>query len=209
MKSPQPDIKAMSAKLRLQVCTLLGLDPEKLSAGDEVLVSRVGALKLLVSDMEAAQLRGEQIDLPKYIEASKALEDAVRADHQVHEMGAPQALEDARNRLREVLGILKKPDDGAPSEREQMLARIKALEEENQRMKWGGVAPSPPEPVTSEPVVLDPKPDPKPAEPAVDSPWRTEDKKPPPLVLKHYEPWEIRGGGAICPPHWAPKGGKW
>ena len=35
----QPDIAKMSAKLRLQACALLRLDPEKLSPGDEVLVA--------------------------------------------------------------------------------------------------------------------------------------------------------------------------
>ena len=44
----QPDIAKMSAKLRLQACALLRLDPEKLSPGDEVLVARVGALTSVI-----------------------------------------------------------------------------------------------------------------------------------------------------------------
>jgi hypothetical protein len=44
---PKLDVARMSQKLRLQTCALLKLDPENLSPGDEALVARVGALKLL------------------------------------------------------------------------------------------------------------------------------------------------------------------
>src|SRR5262245_37669932 len=43
-----------------------------------LVVSRAGALKLLISDMEAQQLAGQPIDVGKYVEASEALERIVR-----------------------------------------------------------------------------------------------------------------------------------
>jgi hypothetical protein len=101
-EQPKPDVRQMTAKLRSQVCSLLRLDESKLTPGDEILVARVGTLRVLVSDAEAAQLRGERIDLPLYLEASRALEDALRGDHRMSE-GSPAALEAARQKMREVL----------------------------------------------------------------------------------------------------------
>jgi hypothetical protein len=77
---PKPDIAAMARKSRQRACELLGLDPNSLRPADEILVNRVGALRVLVADYEAAQLRGEKIDVTEYIRASEALEALVRAD---------------------------------------------------------------------------------------------------------------------------------
>jgi hypothetical protein len=62
-QSSKPDIAAMARKSRQRACELLGLDPNSLRPADEILVNRVGALRVLVADYEAAQLRGERIDV--------------------------------------------------------------------------------------------------------------------------------------------------
>ena len=57
---------------------LLGLDVEKLTPADDVLVGRASALRLLVADLESAQLVGRAIDVAKYVDASAAVEDILR-----------------------------------------------------------------------------------------------------------------------------------
>jgi hypothetical protein len=141
----QPDIAKMSAKLRLQACALLRLDPEKLSPGDEVLVARVGALKLLVSDLEAAQLRGEKIDAAEYVKASEALETAVRADHRMSdEGGSSVSLEEARAKMRAIIKGLQPElvEEAERSEAEILQARVDQLEQENTRLRV--LVPEPP-----------------------------------------------------------------
>ena len=66
---------ARAKALRASTCALLGLDVEKLTPADDVLVGRASALRLLVADLERAQLAGRAIDVAKYIEASAAVED--------------------------------------------------------------------------------------------------------------------------------------
>jgi hypothetical protein len=151
----QPDIAAMSRKSRQRACELLGLDPNSLKPADEILVARVGALRLIVSDAEAAALRGEQIDLPKYIAASEALEAAIRTDHQMTDLGSPAAEERLKEKFREVIGLRPKGDpddpDAASSETEQLRQRVAELEAENLKLRWGDLPPSAEE-VASEPA---------------------------------------------------------
>jgi hypothetical protein len=196
----------MSRKLRLQTCALLKLNPENLSAGDEILVSRIGALRMLVSDAEAAQLRGERIDLPAYIAASKELESAVRVDHRM-QLGTPEAEERARAELealfRQVIGASRKDDDDPTglSETERLRQRIAELEEENFRLKWGDAPPSSAE--------LSP-PETQPTQPSAENvvPFastRTADGRPPAHYLKDGQPRDHYSGGdgdggAICAP---------
>jgi hypothetical protein len=66
---------ARAKALRASTCALLGLDVEKLTPADDVLVGRASALRLLVADLESAQLDGRVLDVAKYIEASAAVED--------------------------------------------------------------------------------------------------------------------------------------
>jgi hypothetical protein len=127
-KQSKPDVRQMTAKLRSQVCALLRLDESKLTPGDEVLVARVGTLRVLVSDAEAAQLRGERIDLALYLEASRALEDALRGDHRMSE-GSPAALEAARQKMREVLMTIA-PEIVAQSDAEDEAAERALTEPE-------------------------------------------------------------------------------
>jgi hypothetical protein len=155
---PKHDIAKMGTKLRAQTCALLRLDPDKLSPGDEVLVARVGALKLLVSDLEAAQLRGEKIDLSTYVAASRELEQALRVDHQMAELGTLAGQErmhaELEDKFRAIIGASPKdPDDpGAElSEVEQLRRRVAELEAENLRLRWGD-APPPAEQAAPEPA---------------------------------------------------------
>ena len=69
---------ARAKALRASTCPLLGLDVEKLTPVDDVLVGRASALRLLVADLESAQLAGRAIDVAKYIDASAAVEDILR-----------------------------------------------------------------------------------------------------------------------------------
>jgi hypothetical protein len=145
VEQSKPDIAKMGAKLRLQVCELLKLNPAALSAADEVLVSRIGSLRLLVSDLESAQLRGERIELPLYLEASKALEDALRTDHRMME-GSPAAEEDARQRMREILREIA--PEIAENDREDEAGEHEQLVEQESD---GAVEPAPTEPAPALP----------------------------------------------------------
>lgn len=116
-KQPQtpakPDIGKMTATLRLQTCELLRLNPDKLLPADEVLVARVGSLRVLVSDLEAAQLRGEQISVASYVEASEALEKLLRDAHHVEVTaeGDPRALRAAREKMFRLMGLAMSEND--------------------------------------------------------------------------------------------------
>jgi hypothetical protein len=192
VEQSKPDIAKMGAKLRLQVCELLKLNPAALSAADEVLVSRIGSLRLLVSDLESAQLRGERIDLPLYLEASKALEDALRTDHRMME-GSPAAEEDARQKMREVLmRIAPEIVEASDAEDREATERAQLAEQDD-----------------DPDLAAEPKPA-EPAPPATPPPsnvkylsTRTVDGKPP----RHYLRQDNSDGGVICAKPWKPPGG--
>jgi hypothetical protein len=131
---PKPDIATMTAALRLQTCELLKLDPAKLLPADEILVARCGALRLLVSDCEAAQLRGEQIHVASYVEASRELETLFRNAHhiEVTEGGDPRALIAAREKLGFLLGVIQSENDDAGYGHAQY---VESLEAENGALK--------------------------------------------------------------------------
>ena len=116
-QKPTPNIATMTATLRLQTCALLKLDPAALLPADEILVARAGALRLTVSDGEAALMRGETIAMPAYIAASQELETLFREAHhiEVTEGGDPRALVAAREKMAHLLGVIL---NEAPSEAE-------------------------------------------------------------------------------------------
>jgi hypothetical protein len=143
-QSPKPDIAAMARKSRQRACELLGLDPNSLRPADAILADRVGVLRVLVADYEAAQLRGEQIDVVKYIAASESLEALVRADRRMVD-GSPAAEEDARNRMRQVLMAVA-PDLVEQSDREDEAAERAPLELESESEEPDPPAESEPEP---------------------------------------------------------------
>jgi hypothetical protein len=197
MSEAKPNIRQMTQKLRLQTCALLKLDPDKLSPGDEVLVARIGSLKVLVSDLEAAQLRGEKIDVADYVKASEALESAVRTDHRMTEMGTPQALEAARDKLRMLLGDIVPdfdPDNPPRSEADILREENARLRDELAELRARAAVPvqPAPEPLPSNVKYL---------------PSRTADGRPPPHYLREgqsREPWrdyEGRRDEALIAPY--------
>jgi hypothetical protein len=199
---PKPDVRQMTAKLRSQVCVMLRLDESNLSPGDQVLVARVGALKLLVSDMEAATLRGERIDVAEYVRASEALEHAVRADRQMAD-GSPTALEDARQKMREVLGMVA-PDvleEAERSEVELLQERVAELQQENDELREQAPPPPPPAEPAEQPsenvIPFDPE------QPKYHA-SRTPDGRPPAHYLKDSqprEPWCDNSDGVVVAPY--------
>ena len=76
----KPDIAVQAQRLREQTCKLLGLDPNNLSLPQRLRVNRASALRLQIDDLEAAQLRGQPIDIAKLVESSEALERLVGGD---------------------------------------------------------------------------------------------------------------------------------
>jgi hypothetical protein len=96
----QADIRKMSQKLRSQTCALLGLDPNALSLAQQLRVNRASALRLQIDDLEAAQLRGQSIDINKLVEASEALERLVGGNP---EAAAQPDFSGAKEELRQFL----------------------------------------------------------------------------------------------------------
>ena len=74
------DIATQARRLREQTCKLLDLKPDDLTLTQKLRVNRASALRIQIDDLEAAQLRGEQIDINKLIEASEALERLLGGD---------------------------------------------------------------------------------------------------------------------------------
>jgi hypothetical protein len=189
--SSKPDIVAMAKKSRQRACELLGLDSNSLRPADEILVNRVGALRVLVTDYEAAQLRGERIDVAEYVRASEALEALVRADRRLID-GSPAAEEDARNRMRQVIASIA-PEIVAQSDAEDEAAERARLEEPEPEP-----APEPEDEVPAPPAT----PSPPPSNVKYFTARRQPDGKPPAHYLKD-EPIS----GVICAAPWTPPGG--
>jgi len=127
-KLQPPNVATMTQRLRAQTIKLLGLDPAKLDPADEVLIARAGTLRLLVSDIEAEQMRGGVINAASYISASQELERMVRDAHRVavSEGGAPQGLVDARAKVARLLGIAMSEDDDAGYGQAHRIAELEA-----------------------------------------------------------------------------------
>jgi hypothetical protein len=187
--SDQPDIRAMSKKLRAQTCALLKFDPDKLSAGDEVLVGRVGALKLLVSDMEAAQLRGEKIDLAVYVSASRELEQVLRAPTEAGP-NSDHSSTRARERLAELIGDLARERDRVTEWLKEENAKLRAEIAELRSAPKPQPEPEPPQPNNVVPL---------------DGAARANGNKPPAHYLKEGQPREPWAETIV--PSWSPPGG--
>lgn len=116
---PAPNVATMQPKLRAETIKLLGLDASKLDAGDEIMIARCGALRLMVADLEAAALHGDKLtSISGYVEASAELERLIRGVGHVAVAadGGPQALRAAREKMAHVLGVFL---DETPDEAEQ------------------------------------------------------------------------------------------
>jgi hypothetical protein len=72
--SEESPIARMQRRLRADTAKLLDLDPNNLTPAQSVRLDRAASLRLQLDDIQAAQLRGEQIDMPRFILASKELE---------------------------------------------------------------------------------------------------------------------------------------
>lgn len=124
---PAPNVSQMQQRLRAETIKLLGLKASKLDAGDEIMIARCGALRLMVADLEAAALHGDKIVVSSYVEASSELERIVRNAHHVavNADGAPEALASARAKLAHLMGIVL---NETPSEEEaRRAAELDAL----------------------------------------------------------------------------------
>jgi hypothetical protein len=128
-----PDVAAMTAKLRAQTIKLLGLDESKLDPGDEILIARAGTLRLTVSDLEAAQMNGDAINVASYVAASEALEAIMRAAHRVSTTdGKSDGLLAARAKLGALLGLIEgeTPADADARSWQEMRGRVIRAEDE-------------------------------------------------------------------------------
>jgi hypothetical protein len=180
---PKLDLRAMSKRLREQTCSVLKLDPDKLSAADEIVVSRAGALRLLISDMEAAQLRGLAIDVAKYVEASEQLERIVR-----HHDPTPNGDGSESNKYAQAQAQFEALLNAqlAACEREEtreaprLREKNARLLDENFKLKAQLKELSSAKPVPTRPDKVVP----------MSGVERANSTKPPAHYLKQYEPWE-------------------
>jgi hypothetical protein len=72
--SEENPIARMQRRLRADTAKLLNYDINNLSAWQSVRLDRASTLRLQLDDISAAQLRGEVVDMPRFILASKELE---------------------------------------------------------------------------------------------------------------------------------------
>jgi hypothetical protein len=72
--SEENPIARMQRRLRADTAKLLDYDINNLSAWQSVRLDRASTLRLQLDDISAAQLRGDPIDMPRFILASKELE---------------------------------------------------------------------------------------------------------------------------------------
>ena len=72
--SEENPIARMQRRLRADTAKLLGFDLNNLSPSQSVRVDRAASLRLQLDDIQSAQLRGDAIDMPRFILASKELE---------------------------------------------------------------------------------------------------------------------------------------
>ena len=155
---PSPNVATMQAKLRAETITLLKLDATKLDAADEIMIARAGALRLIVSDLEASALHGDRITVSAYVEASTELEKLVRGVGHVavNADGAPEALASARAKMAALMGVIL---NETPSEEEARRSaelaalhkRIAELERQLAERLPQSEAPSPPRSETPPP----------------------------------------------------------
>jgi hypothetical protein len=190
----QADIRKMSQKLRSQTCALLGLDPNALSLAQQLRVNRASALRLQIDDLEAAQLRGQSIDINKLVEASEALERLVG--------GNPEAA--------------ARPDFSGAKELAQLFAQRAAAVERRERVELTRLAAENArllEENTRLTAKLNAAPQPAPPNNVVpiDGTARANATRPPERYLRDgqpREPWRdyVEGAraGALIAPAWSP-----
>jgi hypothetical protein len=185
-QKPQPDLKAMARNLFAGTCEMLKLDPNNLTNAQKVRVDRASALRLQIDDLQAAQLRGAQIDMAKLIEASEALEHLLATS----EVSAIERRpDDARQQLFKLISNLQTAEK---SEAAWLRDENKELRAEIERLRCEIVAQR-----------ATPAPQPLPDNVVpIDVASRANTNKPPP----HYLQQQADDSVALCAP-WSPPGG--
>jgi hypothetical protein len=217
----RPDIAAQAKRLRAETAAMLKLNVDKLSLSQQVRVDRASMLRLRLSDIEAALLRGPtSFDAAEYITVSQELERLLMNDD--NELATLAGQERVRAELEEKFRAIidapgKDPDDNDVElcEVEKLCQRIAELEEENMKLRWGDLPP--PAETSSEPTSKTPAAPPPenvvpfaPIEPLKYHAGRTVDGRPPAHYLKEgqpREPWLDNSSGVIVAPPWSPPGG--
>lgn len=124
------NVVELSRQLRLQVCKKLGLDADKLSPGDSVLVGHAGTLEMLLTDMDADVVNGRPISVAIYNEAAETLQKIYRIERRSAE-GGTRGLDEARKQLADALGIVLGDDNPDAVEHRKLREHIEQLEAEN------------------------------------------------------------------------------
>jgi hypothetical protein len=181
MSSIASDLKTMARNLFADTCKMLKLDPNNLTNAQKVRVDRASALRLLIDDLQAAQLRGAQIDMAKLIEASEALEHLLATSEAVSANNR-----DPDGAKRRLFGLLANLQAAEKSEAERLREENKQLRHEI-KMLHAEIASKQPPP--------EPKPPPDNVVPI------STNTKPP----AHYLKQEQDGGALVAP--WSPPGG--
>jgi hypothetical protein len=94
------DRAELFTSLRASTVALLGYDAEHLTAAQRIRVDRAIALRLVIDEAQAKQMRGEVIDIDEFVSASESLERMVGG-----QPDAPTSRFDgkARERLRQLI----------------------------------------------------------------------------------------------------------
>jgi hypothetical protein len=185
--TPDLDIAGMSNRLRASTAKLLGLHESKLSVAEKIRVDRASALRLLLDDMQAAQLNGGAIDVGEFIKASEELERLAGGNPETtstHDFaGAREEL--ARffaQRAERIEAREVKESERLREENERLLAEVAELQAKLKAQP----APSPPPAPANNVVPLD----------AARAEERARDER----AWRNY----TYGGGALIAPAWSP-----
>jgi hypothetical protein len=136
------------SSLRGSTATLLGYsDADKLTAAQQIRVDRAIALRLVIDDAQAKQMRGEQIDVKSFVAASEDLEKMCGGN--LVETPATRFGASHRERLRALIEKTLATDEVAEAER---MADIYDREEMAAIIAAGGNVEAAPAPASSVPA---------------------------------------------------------
>jgi hypothetical protein len=149
--------------LRASTIELLGYDVDNLTAAQKIRVDRAIALRLVIDDAQARQMRGETIDVKEFVDASESLERMVGGNPSF----PPSRFDgNARERLRKLIERTVLAGDAVGHERD---AELMWREEQAAILAAGGdveaaasSVPSLVEPQGTAPVTSPPTPPPRP-----------------------------------------------
>ena len=183
--TPDLDIAGMSNWLRASTAKLLGLDESKLSVAEKIRVDRASALRLLLDDMQAAQLNGGAIDVGEFIKASEELERLAGGNP---ETTSTHDFSGAREELaRFFVQRAERIEAREMKESERLREELTKLREENTKLRSDLKVQAPQAPQKQPDNVV-----------VFDGTARANAAKPPASYLKEgqpREPWESHYGG--------------